>query len=214
MGLGNFFEELKWKIEDTIENREFYFDLFRDSVGEVANGFDEMVGDVKVITSDFIREEKEIIKEAIVDRAYIANYTLGEATEIAFGVGDKISEGIKNLSTTAKNPLADGDRVEISDLRIGDHIFIHCGFTHHGIFVGDDEVVHYTRNGDFRSVDITSIEEFSGGGDLYRKSYNQSPTRYSGEEVASRAKERLCEEEYDLFFNNCEHFARWCRIEK
>lgn len=34
---------------------------------------------------------------------------------------------------------------------------------------------------------------------------------YSPQETIRRAKSRLGEEEYDLFTNNCEHFAIWCK---
>lgn len=34
---------------------------------------------------------------------------------------------------------------------------------------------------------------------------------YSPEETIERARERLGEAKYNLFFNNCEHFAIWCK---
>jgi hypothetical protein len=34
---------------------------------------------------------------------------------------------------------------------------------------------------------------------------------YSPEAVVFRAESRLGEEEYELIFNNCEHFATWCK---
>ncbi|MDD2402031.1 MAG: lecithin retinol acyltransferase family protein [Clostridia bacterium] len=34
---------------------------------------------------------------------------------------------------------------------------------------------------------------------------------YSPEETVQRAESRLYEEEYNLFTNNCEHFAIWCK---
>jgi len=34
---------------------------------------------------------------------------------------------------------------------------------------------------------------------------------YTPEETVERAKERIGETSYDLFFNNCEHFALWCK---
>lgn len=34
---------------------------------------------------------------------------------------------------------------------------------------------------------------------------------YSPEETVDRAKSRLGEEKYSLPFNNCEHFAIWCK---
>jgi hypothetical protein len=34
---------------------------------------------------------------------------------------------------------------------------------------------------------------------------------YSGKETADRARSRLGEDKYNLIFNNCEHFAVWCK---
>lgn len=34
---------------------------------------------------------------------------------------------------------------------------------------------------------------------------------YSAEETVQRAYERLGEDKYSLLFNNCEHFAIWCK---
>ena len=35
--------------------------------------------------------------------------------------------------------------------------------------------------------------------------------RFGGMEVVSRAESRLGENGYNLFGNNCEHFAHWCK---
>jgi hypothetical protein len=34
---------------------------------------------------------------------------------------------------------------------------------------------------------------------------------YSAEETVRRARSRLGERKYNLVFNNCEHFALWCK---
>jgi hypothetical protein len=34
---------------------------------------------------------------------------------------------------------------------------------------------------------------------------------YSGKETVERARSRLGEDKYNLVFNNCEHFAVWCK---
>jgi predicted ATPase len=34
---------------------------------------------------------------------------------------------------------------------------------------------------------------------------------YSGRETVERARSRLGEDKYNLVFNNCEHFAVWCK---
>jgi hypothetical protein len=40
----------------------------------------------------------------------------------------------------------------------------------------------------------------------------ESPIRYEPEEVLRRANSRIGENSYNLLFNNCESFARWCRF--
>ena len=79
------------------------------------------------------------------------------------------------------------------------------GYTHHGIYVGNGEVVHYLLD---EGVTLSDLEEFSRGNAVRVRTHPGAP--YSGEECARRALSRLGEDEYNLVFNNCEHFATWC----
>jgi len=121
--------------------------------------------------------------------------------------------------------------------KIGDHIFVDRSvlgvklYEHHGIYVGDDKVVHYNglargivlekscfeeilsnvvpldkRN--IAKVEMTSLEEFASGDVLQVKKHADAP--FSGQEVALRAKERIGEQKYNLIINNCEHFCNEC----
>lgn len=121
--------------------------------------------------------------------------------------------------------------------KIGDHIFVDRSvfgiklYEHHGIYVGDDKVVHYNglargivlekscfeeilsnvvpldkRN--IAKVEMTSLEEFASGDTWQIKEYTNAP--FSGQEVARRAKERVGEQKYNLLINNCEHFCNEC----
>ena len=36
------------------------------------------------------------------------------------------------------------------------------------------------------------------------------PCNFSKDEIIANAKEKLGESGYNLFLNNCEHFATWC----
>ncbi|OUL37499.1 NC domain/GUN4 [Nostoc sp. T09] len=95
-------------------------------------------------------------------------------------------------------------------MTIADHIYIECHFigvvpyTHHGIDCGDGTVIHYS-DGCIRRV---SIHEFSLGKKIYKKHYDDCD---SSDIVILRAESRLGEGEYNLFSNNCEHFASWCK---
>ena len=85
------------------------------------------------------------------------------------------------------------------------------GYTHHGIYVGDGQVVHYaglSRSWRRGPVEVASLSEFSMGRGLGMK---WTPTaRYIGRAAAQRALSRVGEDRYRVMSNNCEHFCAWC----
>lgn len=94
----------------------------------------------------------------------------------------------------------------------GDHIFASFYFdgvpiTHHGIDCGDGTVIHY----DVSKICRVSKTEFAKGTKIRIKEYGQCD---SDSVVVHRAEERLYERNYNLFFNNCEHFAYYCKTGK
>jgi hypothetical protein len=93
----------------------------------------------------------------------------------------------------------------------GDHIWVRrFGYTHHGLDVGDDMVVHFTGTpGSKRNAAIQkdSLEAFAQGGEVSTRDYGR---RFDADEAAQRAESRVGQSGYDLYRNNCEHFARWC----
>ena len=97
----------------------------------------------------------------------------------------------------------------------GDHLRVNRGpYDHEGIYVGEGRVVHYSEprpNAGKREAIIqeTSIEVFANGGQVH--SDPSTPTRYTPEQLAQRARSRIGESAYDLLRNNCEHFAAWVR---
>lgn len=94
----------------------------------------------------------------------------------------------------------------------GDHVFVHrTGYTHHGIDLGDGTVMHYTGEVGQKTnaaVRLTPIEEFANGADVHVQPYGRCD---SIDVTLERARGRLGETKYHLAFNNCEHFARWCK---
>ena len=56
-------------------------------------------------------------------------------------------------------------------------------------------------------VPISKLKELSS----YYKKYEEKVKIYSPEETVKRARSRIGESNYDLFENNCEHFAIWCK---
>ncbi|MDR1036269.1 MAG: lecithin retinol acyltransferase family protein [Deltaproteobacteria bacterium] len=89
--------------------------------------------------------------------------------------------------------------------KYGDHIRVPRGlYYHHGIVAGADEVIHYLDEG----VSLTSFDDFADGGEPERVKHKNH--KYGRREVVRRAKSRLDEDEYNLVFDNCEHFCNWC----
>jgi len=79
-------------------------------------------------------------------------------------------------------------------------------YEHHGIDCGDGTVIHYRKGTE--TVSRTSIQVFTEGRMVYVKHYT---TSFIPEQVVRRAESRLGEQKYNLLFNNCEHFATWCK---
>jgi len=80
-------------------------------------------------------------------------------------------------------------------------------YEHHGIDCGDGSVIHYSKSGEAQ-IRRTSREAFAHGSAIYTKNVS---TAFIPEFVVERAESRIGERQYDLFFNNCEHFADWCK---
>ncbi|MEM8502821.1 MAG: lecithin retinol acyltransferase family protein [Cyanobacteria bacterium P01_D01_bin.1] len=80
-------------------------------------------------------------------------------------------------------------------------------YEHHGIDRGDGSVIHYSKQGE-AVIKRTTMDSFARGGVVRIK---PQPTAFIPSLVIERAESRLGEREYDLFFNNCEHFANWCK---
>ena len=89
-----------------------------------------------------------------------------------------------------------------------DHLQVprqHGLFLHHGIDLGDGTVAHYLEG---RQILRSPVAEFSRGQPLSVVSYTScSPVGVT----LRRAMGRLGEQNYNLLFNNCEHFAHWCK---
>src|SRR5436190_22701420 len=95
-------------------------------------------------------------------------------------------------------------------IRVGSHIKVRRGsYDHHGIYVGRRKVIHYsglsTNLFDKGSIVLTTLEKFLLGESEIK--VVAPPTTLSRDEIVAKAKERLGESKYNVFLNNCEHFA-------
>ena len=97
----------------------------------------------------------------------------------------------------------------------GDCIYVYRNFgqlkglyKHYGIDCGDGSVIHYRKPSE--TIERTSMATFSQGNPVYVAQYSDG-FGYIPEVVVERAKSRIGERDYNLLFNNCEHFASWCK---
>jgi hypothetical protein len=83
----------------------------------------------------------------------------------------------------------------------------HGLFMHHGIDLGDGTVAHYLEG---REILRSPLAEFSRDQPVSTVTYAEGSTSPPGLTLR-RAMGRLGEQRYNLLFNNCEHFAHWCK---
>ena len=169
-----------------------FFDLLKDIVDDTKNFIDETRDQAK-------KDVRDIRNEAVKDLSKVP--IIGEVLASSVNGLGKGIDAISNHIDANSKPLS-GSSASFCE---GNHLYvIRVGYSHHGIYYGSGNVIHYADS----KVKIDSLEEFSKGADIYIKKYvaDFSPT-----EITSRAASKLYESEYNLIFNNCEHFCYWCR---
>jgi len=96
-------------------------------------------------------------------------------------------------------------------------------YYHHGIYVSDNEVIHFSgRNSDSIldwencEIIVTTLREFLNGGRLEVRRYLKcEKCKINDEEyIVKKAKSYIGKKGYNLFTNNCEHFANYCTMDK
>jgi len=87
----------------------------------------------------------------------------------------------------------------------GDHLYTQrTGYTHHGIYIGNGNVIHYLQDG----ILLDSLSTFSNG---YNIDIKNSSKKYKRETIVERAYSRIGENSYNVIWKNCEQFSLWCR---
>ena len=104
----------------------------------------------------------------------------------------------------------------------GDHIRVSRGiYNHHGVYISDEEVIHFTGTDDDSVLDWskcevikTNLEDFLRGGTLEVKEYTEEELEdlYPVEHIVHYARACLGDAGYNLVINNCEHFANMCTL--
>lgn len=125
-----------------------------------------------------------------------------------------LADGIWNVTKTALNAIESVQAAPIKaihahfgsdpDLTEGDHIGVYHGYMHHGLYVGEGMVIHYTKG----IVQMDTLETFKNGRSIEKR---LSSLNCSRKDAVRKAYSRLGEAKYNLLINNCEHFVEWCR---
>lgn len=104
----------------------------------------------------------------------------------------------------------------------GDHFIVFrplvrpIGYYHHGVYVGNGEVIHYAgETAESAVIRRDSVAAFADGGEV-RIICHEDGKCYPPEKVVENAEwyrdsKRFEKKAYNFFLNNCEHFARWCK---
>lgn len=82
------------------------------------------------------------------------------------------------------------------------------GYQHHGLFTGNNQVIHLTSD---NLIEEVSLSDFTQGNGYQIQKYH---SKFSQQEIINRARSRLGLEDYSLLFSNCEHFVSWCIHDK
>ena len=111
--------------------------------------------------------------------------------------------------------LIPGDMLRVSRYLRGEHVY-----DHYAIYVGNDRVIHFAKKSgkllgsDKAVVHESTIERFLGSATEFSVVRFPEYMVRSPEEVVKTAYELIGEEGYNLVFNNCEHFAMYCKTGK
>ena len=97
----------------------------------------------------------------------------------------------------------------MSDLTLGSHLITpRLGYQHHGLYIGHQQVIHFTSSS---QIEIVSLFEFTDGNGYSIQKYH---SKFNRQEIVDRALSRLGNNNYNVIFNNCEHFISWCVHDK
>ena len=91
-------------------------------------------------------------------------------------------------------------------------------YKHYGIYVGGGKVIHYSAG---RGIELDAekakiiespLADFLEGSGLYVEESDE-PGAFPPDRVVDRARSMVgkLHGEYNIVFNNCEHFTHWCK---
>ena len=125
------------------------------------------------------------------------------------------------LGVSLLSPPGSSEQWQSQQARTGDHIRVSRGlYTHHGIYVSDSEVIHFTALeddnllGGGNEVMATPLSRFLLDRELEVRIYTEEELEdlFPVADIVRWARASCGDSGYHLFFNNCEHFANCCTL--
>lgn len=202
-------ESLSDILEESSRSWNEMFAEFRQEFAELFEEYDEMTEDY----GDLAENDPELMKEEIA----MQNVRLfaGMLINAGTSIGNFLSASAKFSSgeLPAVHLHNESEKQVEDTYKAGEHLRIERGvYTHHGIYVGGGKVIHYSQGYDsVPEIREVSFKEFAGISKVDIVPERDSPLRFSADEAVKRAYSRLGERNYNLVYNNCENFVRWCR---
>lgn len=215
------YDEYDEECEDDYDDEESLSDILEESsrswnemFAEFRNEFAELFEEYDEMNSDYdIEDDPEAMKEEIAMQniRIFAGMLINAGTSI----GNFLSASAKFSSgeLPAVHLHNESEKQVEDTYKAGEHLRIERGvYTHHGIYVGGGKVIHYSQGYDsVPEIREVSFKEFAGISKVDIVPERDSPLRFSADEAVKRAYSRLGERNYNLVYNNCENFVRWCR---
>jgi hypothetical protein len=209
-------------INPYIENIEVYFKQVFETLDD-ANYF--YFQDYTVKDNDVVKTAKTSIKllsnfnflgGLIVDYLFLKTQEALNSSDLKQQIYYRMIENQKDKIAIINDPFNYlFDRLSIGSVLYVDNYFVGLNaYQHYGVYIGNGKVIHFaplegqeisSENG---RIHETTLEKFLNGRALQIDKNIEKI--YSENEIIQRARSRLGEKGYDLFTNNCEHFARWC----
>ncbi|XP_063414030.1 phospholipase A and acyltransferase 3-like [Mytilus trossulus] len=133
---------------------------------------------------------------------------------------------VENHNRLVLDSLEPGDLIAIKD---------HILYSHWAVYAGNEQVIHMTGNGPEGVVASDSGHSFSIAGKSFAKCVvkienfwkvvangiakknnkkDEENMPFRGRDIVRRALDMIGPIEYNLLWQNCEHFASWCRYDK
>lgn len=157
------------------------------------------------VRQDFVETKRDIISDWKREVPNVGNTM--EKVDRALTTFKNVKEQLPDLSSKPFNPkikLKNEKKTNYKDLiELAQHLKVNrLGYSHHALSLSPNEVIHYQEG----RVKIDTIENFTKGASIQ---VIETPRLYNKEKIIARAYSKLGERQYNLLFNNCEHFVKW-----